>query len=110
MRLSRGQVVIAAASGVSVAAYLVSLLVTWVVAGSMREGLFGILTDASELTSGCAVLYLLLTVVTLGMTLAAGLARIRWYALTALLVAVADVAATGGIAYRVSHVTGLRLG
>jgi hypothetical protein len=110
MRLSRVQVAIAAASGVAATAYLVSLVLTWVVAGSVRDGLFGMLGDSSAISSLCGVLYLLLTVVALGVTLAAGLSPIRWYAVGALLVAVADLAATVGIAYRINHAHGLDFG
>lgn len=93
------------AGGLGVLAYLVALgPFAWAVADSEGSGLFELLATSSAINSALSVMYLLLTLVTLGLVGSATLSplpRARRYAVAARLTAMLDLACIGGVGYRI---------
>jgi hypothetical protein len=92
---------------VAVLAYLVSLgPVDWAVAGSEGSALFELLGTSSAVNSFLSVMYLLLTLVVVGLGGAGLLSpppRSRGYAVTARLAWLLDLGCVAGIGYRIAQ-------
>lgn len=92
---------------VAVLAYLVSLgPVSWAVVDSEGSALFELLGTSSAANSFLSVMYLLLTLVVVGLGGAGLLSpppRTRWYAVAARLAWLLDLGCVAGIGYRIAR-------
>jgi hypothetical protein len=108
--VSRRQRLAAGGFAVTVLAYLVSLSpVSWAVADSEGSALFELLGTSSAVNSFLSVMYLLLTLVVVGLGGAGLLSpppRSRWYAVAARLAWLLDLVCVAGIGYRITQAGG----
>jgi hypothetical protein len=95
------------AGGLTVLAYLVSLgPLSWAVVDSTGTALFELLATSSAVSSFLSVMYLLLTLVVVGLTGAGSLSsppRSQWYAVGARLAWLLDLVCVAGVGWRIAR-------